>query len=243
MSRAFAASAALFLATSALGGEANPYLAQASVFYVGLEYEKCVERLERAGRWNSTPAEAVQVELYSGMCKYNLRRTDEAREHFRMALLLDPKVTLPPLTSPPIRELFASVAASLPVREVEPAREGTIAKTPTVLPASPPDAVAPLAASTVSAEAPARRRTWVLPVTLGGVAVAATGVGAFFGLRAREYEGLSNRAPFTSDAHTHASTARESATAANVSYAGAAVLAVSAAVTALLFPPDAEDRP
>ena len=122
---------------------------------------------------------------------------------------------------------------------MEPAREEAIANTPTVLPAAQPF----VATSTVRAEAPARRRTWVLPVTLGGAAVVATGVGAIFGLRAGEYEGLSNRAPFTSDAHTYAGTARDSATAANVSYAGAAVLAVSAAVSALLFPPDAEVRP
>ena len=245
MRRLLAIAAALLVAPSAFADTANPYLAQAAVFYVGLEYEKCVERIDRAGAWKSTPEEAVQVELYAGLCKYNLRRIDEAREHFRMALLLDPKVTLPPLTSPPIRELFASIAETLPVREVEavaatpvPAPEKTTAE-----PALAPVADPILAPVPTLSQVPTPRRSWVLPVTLGGVSVGAAGVGAFLGVRAREYETAANRAGFTSVAHENAQFARGNATAANVSYATAAAFAVSAAVVLLFFPPESEARP
>lgn len=241
MRRLLAIATALLVSPSAFADSANPYLAQAAVFYVGLEYEKCVERLDRAGTWKSTPEEAVQIELYAGLCKYNLRRIDEAREHLRMALLLDPKVTLPPLTSPPIRELFASVAETLPVREVEAAAAAP-EESPSTL-AAAPVATPILAPAPELEQAPAPRRSWVLPVTLGGVSVGAAGVGAFFGLRAREYERESNRAGFTSVAHENAGFARGNATAANVSYATAAAFAVSAAVVLLLFPPESEVRP
>ncbi|MHB8873798.1 MAG: hypothetical protein ACYC8T_08950, partial [Myxococcaceae bacterium] len=80
----------------------NPYLAQAKVFYQGLEYEKCLQRLEQAGRWKNTTQELVDIEIYSALSKFNLDQSKDSEAHFQLALQLDPKVKLPPFSSPKI---------------------------------------------------------------------------------------------------------------------------------------------
>ncbi len=91
----------------------NPYLGQAKVFYQGLEFEKCLQRLSQAHRWSSTPEEAVEIELYGGLCSYNLGKEARALERFAAALQLDPQAQLPAMTSPKIVELFRTVASKV----------------------------------------------------------------------------------------------------------------------------------
>ncbi len=231
----------------------NPYLGQAKVFYQGLEYEKCLQRLSVAHRWSSTPEEAVEIELYGGLCNYNLGKEQRAVERFGAALQLDPQAQLPGMTSPKIVELFRSVAskaerkaaaeggaearaapkeredvADAPRRKDPPAE----AEPSRLTPAGPderPVVVIPVETGT------SRKPSLLAPLVLGGVAVAGGGIGAFFGIQAKSFEAQANEAVFASDAASFANAARRDAVVANVSYAVAAGAAVSALVSYLII--------
>src|SRR5687768_10459338 len=100
--------------TGATTGQAAPskvsvYLAQAKAYLQGLEYERCLQRLAQAVPLGGTQQEQAEIELYSGLCKYNLGKKNAARRHFHDALALNPSLELPPLSSPRIVELFNSV--------------------------------------------------------------------------------------------------------------------------------------
>ncbi|MGQ0504611.1 MAG: hypothetical protein ACT4TC_04770 [Myxococcaceae bacterium] len=108
----------------------NPYLGQAKVFYQGLEFEKCLQRLSPAHKWNNTAEEAVEVEIYAGLCAYNLADERKASERFTAALKLDSKAALPAMTSPKITAFFRSVAIKLEKKRAPP---------PKPLPPLPPE--------------------------------------------------------------------------------------------------------
>lgn len=235
--------AALILATTALAvpGKPNPYLGQAKVFYQGLEYEKCLARLESAAKWQSEPAEQVELELYAGLCHFNIGNLDEAQRRFDLALGLDPKLQLPPYTSPRIVDIFESsrkkVEAKL-AKQAAPAKqtpppEKTVAKSDapkdtrlTPEPKSQPDVQI--------VDAGSSGKSLVAPIALGGVAVASFGVGAYFGMQEKGYETQANAARFESDAYQLTKKAEQSATMANVAFGVAATAAIAAAVSYLV---------
>lgn len=118
----------------------NPYLRQAKELYQNLDFEKCLQRLGQAPQWKSAPAELLEIELYAGMCHYNLNQRAEAEERFRLSLRIDPNAELPPYTSPKLVEFFIAVKKKLkplketkepppPVKE-EPKEEPVVHKEP-----------------------------------------------------------------------------------------------------------------
>lgn len=225
----------------------NPYLSQARVYYLGLEYERCTERLQQATQWSSTPEEQVEIELYAGLCKFDLRQEKAAAEHFRMALRLNPSATLPAGTSPPIRKLFDSIAARMPKPEAT-AVAAPLPSTPvdaptpeprsvTLAPADPPP---PVKGFDLPPPAPARGRSLLLPVTLGGAAVAVGITALVFGLQAKSFEAQSNLARKEIDAFELGNAARRDAIVSNVGSGVAGALGVGAILSWFLQPPPPE---
>jgi tetratricopeptide (TPR) repeat protein len=91
----------------------NPFLVQAKDLYGKLEFEKCLKRVGQAQQWRSNPKELLDIELYAGLCHFNLGQKPDAEERFKTALRIDPAAELPPYTTPRAVELFARVKKSL----------------------------------------------------------------------------------------------------------------------------------
>jgi len=91
----------------------NPYLSQAKELYERLDFEKCLKRLGQAPQWISDSAELIEIELYAGMCSYNLNERGDAEERFRLALRMNPDAELPPYTSPKLVDFFLNVKRKL----------------------------------------------------------------------------------------------------------------------------------
>lgn len=226
----------------------NVYLAQAKVFYQGLDFEKCVQRLEQAARWkNNTRSDLVEIELYSGLCKFNLHQEADAADHFEVALQLDPNVKLPPFSSPRVSELFRSVAARVKPMDSGTATAGNSTQpdnTQMNKPPPPPKKDTPVAVKLtpnprptpdVKLEATREGRSWALPLGLGGASVAAATVGIVFGMQAKAHEAQFN-APetFQSDADRLEQQARGEVLLANIGFGVASAAAIGAVVTYLL---------
>lgn len=206
----------------------NPYLAQARVFYQGLEFERCLQRLEQATGHESTVAEQAEIALYGGLCHAQLGDFERAEPHFARALELDRTLTLPPYTSPKIEALFQEVAATLPAPTDAGPRKPVL--TPRESQGSP----------SLVAQAPGAR-SYVAPIAFGGAALLAGGAATYFGLQAQRLEAEANTARFEVDAHRLGNDARQSAFIANIGL-GVATAAVSGAViTWLLGGQDAPD--
>ncbi|MCC6333011.1 MAG: hypothetical protein IT380_03365 [Myxococcales bacterium] len=218
-------SLALTLALSA--ATPNPYLAEAKALYGSLDFERCLERLEQASKkWTSAPKELFEIEVYSGLARFNLGQVKEATEHFRVAQRIDAAGELPPYSSPKAIDLWLEVKQSL----VEP---------PPPFPDSdlPSDDTPrrPELTPTPRAEAPAPWPTieWkrhAVPIALSVVAVAALAVGIGLGVSAKHLEAQANAAYYESDFLSLGNAARANATGANISYGLAAVAAVSAGI-------------
>jgi hypothetical protein len=240
------AALAVLLCSSAAAAQSggNLYLSQGKVFFQGLEFEKCVQRMEQATRWkDSTRRELAEIELYSGLCKFSLGQREEADDHFALAVQMDPTLQLPPAISPRIAEAFDAVAA-----RVRPAAAGRaeaaqaaqqaeqqaptaeVPRRANLVPTPPPEGTVS-EALTVQPAGPSR----VLPITLGGVSAAAAVAGGILGNMARTYEAKHNdRTTFFQDAQTAGRDANNAALAANVGFGLAAAAAVGAVTTLLL---------
>lgn len=251
----------LFAAGVAQGaGRPNPYLAQAKVFYQGLEYEKCIARLDQASNWQSDPAEQVEIELYSGLCHFNMGELDEAKRHFDLTLSLDSTAQLPPFTSPRISDIFeasrqkiiarnARKAPPRPPPEVKvtekpppkPPPDVKVTEKAPPKPTPPPEQDAPKVAQLlpVKAAAPAGREvsdapqsgSYALPIALAGTGAVAAGVGVFFGVSAHSLATQANAAHFESDAFSTGQSAQRDTLVANVAFAVAATAAAGAVVS------------
>lgn len=221
------ASLALVLSLGALPAWAqpgpNPFLAQARVFYQGLEFERCVQRLEQAVVRENTVAEQAEIALYAGLCNAQLGNFEQAESHFTRALELDRTLELPPYTSPKIEAMFQEAAEKLPAGSEAPSRAVVL---------TPSDAPAPEYPGLNLTEPP--RRSYVAPVALGGAALLAGSAATYFGLQAQRLEGQANAAHFEVDAHRLGKDARQNAVLANVGL-GVAAAAVSGAVITWLW--------
>lgn len=227
----------ILLAAGTVYARPNPYLAQAKVFYQGLEFEKCLQRLDQAARWKNTPQESVDVELYSGLCKYNLGRAKDAADHFELAVKLKPTAALPPYTSPKIQAVFDEVKQRVaPAPPVEAPKDAVAtADAPTKTELTPaPKVEEPLDASLREPETSGSGRSYVAPIALGGAAVIAAGLGGYMGLQAKSFESQANAARFESDALALGAQAQQNATFANVGFGVAVAAATGAVVTFLL---------
>ncbi|MFL5319624.1 MAG: hypothetical protein ACJ790_08190 [Myxococcaceae bacterium] len=233
----------LLIAGAALGaGKPNPYLGQAKVFYQGLEYEKCLARLDQATKWASEPAEQVEIELYAGLCNFNIGNMDEAKRRFDLALGLDPKLQLPPYTSPRIGEIFE---ASRKRAEEKLARMNPVAKKeePVVVAKKeeppPKKSDAPVETKLTPEQPPkedvtagvSTEKSYVAPIALAGASALSLGAGAYFGLQAKNYEAQGATSHYGSDAFKYSQQAGSSALIANVAFGVAATAAIGAAVT------------
>ncbi|MFT3839413.1 MAG: hypothetical protein QM723_20690 [Myxococcaceae bacterium] len=98
----------------------NPFLAQAKENYRNLEFERCLQRLQQAPQWRSSPQELLDIELYAGMCSYNLNQLPVAEEHFRLALRIQPTAELPAYTSPKLVDFFKRIKKTMPKVQEKP---------------------------------------------------------------------------------------------------------------------------
>ncbi len=238
------ATCALVRTSSAAPSRPEPHLAAAKRHHQALEFERCLDQLAKADPSAATDAERVDVEVYEGLCAFELGQTERADAHFRAALRLSPETTLPPYTSPKIVERFQDLVAHMPHGTPADADAGAHAAPP----APPPSA--PLAAPSTSKAAlppptsraaPAdgasqRSGPPVLTFVLGAGAVAAGVTGGILGLRANTLEGRANGARFESDAYALDDDARAHASAANVAFGMAFVTATAALVVWWLWP-------
>jgi hypothetical protein len=232
----------LFLSLATAGQAAaarkpNPFLVQAKVLYQGLEFEQCLKRLEQATRWkNSSRAEQVEIELYSGLCTFSLGNEPEARRYFSVALELDPKVELPPYSSPRLVTFFDDLAQRETARADEPETPPQPPAPPSAAPASDSPRVVALQPASPpeqpaliqKATAP-RPKSLFFPALLSGASVAATGGAVYFGLHARAEEARANSADtFYEDALVSRRQAQQSASITNIAIGVAATAAAGA---------------
>jgi hypothetical protein len=184
--------------------------------YEQLEFERCVELLSNPT--GKTVSEQARAALYRGLCRFNLAQNTAAKEDFKHALSLDRRAQLPADVSPKASELFQSAAAELALLSPEPS--------------------APVARSewveTPSATAPARASR-LGPILVGATGLLAVGFATYFATQASAHQAQANTARFVSDADRSAGLARSSATAANVSWAGAGTALVAAATWWLIL--------
>jgi hypothetical protein len=211
-----------------LGAQPNPFLAQAKELYEGLDFEKCVARLEQAtSQWQSSKGELREIELYSGLCQFNLGKPKAAAEHFRTALRIDEATDLPPYSSPKAVALFLEVKRALQAP-------------PAPLPEDdfPPDAptrpkLEPKAPKAGPSE-PGIFEKHPAPTALGIGAGVALAVGVGLGVNARNLSIQANEARTDQLFGEKAGAARANATGANIAYVVAAGAAVAAVIAALL---------
>ena len=225
--------AVLLCAATAGAAVTNPYLREGQQLYDEFEFHRCVDRLLQAQRLETAPAELAQIEMYLGLCRYNLGQVVPATQHLRLALRLAPDLALPPMTSPKLVQLLASVRSELerqalekkaPAEPLEP-KASTPATLPLPAPAPPPPELLVL-----EPRAPARTAR-PLPWFLAGAGVASAGAATLFGLQARRLEAAANHAEYDLDNFRLAGAARANATAANVGLLLTGVLVTGAGLS------------
>jgi tetratricopeptide (TPR) repeat protein len=225
----------------------NVYLVQAKVFYQGMEFEKCLQRLEQADRVSDLTRQVMaDIELYGGLCKFNLGKRDDAESHFRRALQLNPDVTLPPATSPRIAEVFEPVAEQ--IRRARTDADAVAARQPQVASSNVERAeaeaqdspreltLAPTAKSDARADlvatVPAQGGSKVLPIALGGTSVAAATVATVFAVMANNHAAQANApATYYADSVALGNDARREMLIGNVLFGVAGTAAVGAVIT------------
>jgi hypothetical protein len=215
----------------------NPYLAQAKVLHQGLEFEKCLKRLEQASRWDSTAQELAEIELYSGLCQFGLGNDREAAEHFQMGLKVDAKLALPPLVGPKVTALFQKAQAKvLPALRDVPEPEKPAPPKPEPPPPEPPPKKvelmpapqpAPVLVEPVPEPKPRRSLVFVPALAIGAAIAAGAGVTGFLAL---DGQNQANAATYESDGLSIGAQARTLALTTNVLWAVAGAALIVAVV-------------
>ncbi len=238
----------------------NPYLSQAKELYERLDFEKCLKRLGQAPQWKSDSAELIEIELYAGMCSYNLNERGDAEERFRLALRMNADAELPPYTSPKLVDFFLNVKrkmrptpAPMPKEDLDMPREPRVPKVekeeepplPAVVKPVEPEPDEPRVEAPPklvpeprmigpilppTVEKPSALKRRAAPLVLTAVAVVAAGVGVGLGLNSRSLEKQANNAHFESDFFKLGDAARAQAFGADVSYGIAGAAGVGALV-------------
>lgn len=217
----------------------NPYLEQAKQLYAAVKYELCVQRLEQGAAWKSSPPERLEVELYAGLCHFNLGHADEAAAHFELALKLEPKAALPRYSPPRAVALFEKVskrlAAAPPAARSAPSGgDAALAQdAPRRAELAPKaDGPAPAQVETVTPDGPTKGagRSWILPASLAGASLAATGGGTAVWFRAQALARLANDEPFEARAFQLQDEARRTAVWSYVLF-GVGIAAAAGAIT------------
>jgi tetratricopeptide (TPR) repeat protein len=227
------------------------YFNSAVQLYQRGESELALKQLERAKQHTRDVEQDIAIALYEGLCYADLPQWEDARAAFERALVLDAEAKLPVKASAKVNEFFEETrrkvvgkGAEVPkVTEAEQPKQSP--KEANIQPPVPP-APAPYAPSAELAEKP-RSRVPTVPLVLGGVGVAAAGVGAVFGMQSRSnsskvreaYEG--GRLPAQSEVSAvdaRLDDARGQARMANVLFGTAALAAGGAVVTWLLASDD-----
>lgn len=210
-----------------LGADApNPFLAEAKTLYEALDFERCLARLDQASKkWASTPKELFEIEVYSGLARFNLGQASQAREHFRVAQRIDPAGELPPYSSPKAIDVWLEVKQSLQPKP-PPFPDGDLPDdAPRRTDLKPTKAPEPLAATPSIAW-----RRHAAPVALSIVAAAGLAAGIGLGVQARQLEAQANAAAYESDFRSLGNAAQAHAVGADVAYGVAIAAAVTAAV-------------
>jgi len=89
---------------------ANPSFQQGRKYLDLMEDSRALAKFEEALRWpENTPADRAKILMYIGITQCNLLDKKSAAESFRAALVEDPQVKLPRVTSPDITALFGRV--------------------------------------------------------------------------------------------------------------------------------------
>jgi hypothetical protein len=106
-------------AVRAEGPPNNPYLLAAKRLYAALDYEAALGQLSRAAAMpGASVGDQVEIQIYTGLVKFELGEPETGREAFRQALALDPHAVLPADVSPKIQAEWSGVRKEL--AEIEP---------------------------------------------------------------------------------------------------------------------------
>jgi hypothetical protein len=226
------------LLLGAVPANPNPYLAQARVLYQGLDYEKALLKLQRAQESPTLPdAERAEILVYVGLCRHQLGDEAAARASFRAALQVDPKVQLPPLTSPKIAAAFDEEVATWEKAHAAPPKveapkpeerpKGVEAPEPAALPRPEPS-------GGHAEEGKPGKLLWPSLVA-AGVAAVLVGSAAYFGQAANDRADAARKATFASDTATLSKEAQDKARTANVLYGTAGGIAALGVVFIIVF--------
>jgi tetratricopeptide (TPR) repeat protein len=218
----FALVAMLLAAPPPDGEPPNPYLLQARELFEQLDFERCLVRLRQAFQWKSNTQDLRDIEVYGGLCSLNLGQRSEAEEHFKLALKLDPNCTLPELVTPKAVKLFTYLkrAARGPV---PPMPDEDL----------PGDDDVPKGERRIEVTTPSRLPVKPLPLVLGGASLVGLIAGVSLGAWSKGLESQARAQAFESDYLALRGQAFGGATAANVVFVLAGLLA-AAAVAVLL---------
>jgi hypothetical protein len=167
---------ALFASVPALGKPAPSLLDQAITDYDGFNDAGATVLLRRFLAAKPRPPEAAKAHLYLGLIALNAVDSVAAREEFDRAITLDPTIELAYGAPPKAVVLFGQARQDVSRAATKPVESPSVAAV-TTAPASPASSTVPAAALEAPSAGPVR---WP-GFALGGVAIAAVGVGAIFG--------------------------------------------------------------
>ncbi|MGQ0505437.1 MAG: tetratricopeptide repeat protein [Myxococcaceae bacterium] len=219
------------LVTASEPGSPSPSLEKAKRSYEEVQYEKCVDLTDLAVDETNDPVQRVEIDLYAGLCQFNLGESDEASEHFRRALKRDHQAKLPPFSPPKAVALFQSIAA-----RVTPSPKPTDTTPPDDSPRRTTLAPSPKSKDVEEAFTPAKpTRFPFATTTLGTAAVVGAGIGTGLYLHARSLAIQANQEQFTEPANALGNRARSLQAASFASFGAAGAAAITAVVVYFLI--------
>lgn len=224
----------------------DAFLAQARVFALGQDFEKCLKRLEQASRKGVSNQRLAEIDLYQGLCQFGLGNEKGALGAWELALRLDPKAKLPPMQSPKVKELFEKLRAQVPQAPEELPPKEEVKELPTDRP-EPGSCRGPVDCSALElcvnnrcvppppqVPAPAPQKHLAAPITFAVAGVVAVAGGVTLGLLAKRAESDSHAAFFGDESGRLASQATTDALVANICFAVAAAALVTALIVYLV---------
>lgn len=209
-------------------------LEAAKKHHEAFEFDKCIKALERAPAKKLSQLERAEVELYFGLCRFNLGQDQRAEGHFELALRLQPDLELPPMTSPKIEAMWARLARELRSATKAPDKP---TEQPAVKPAEPDRLTPEQPLSVTSAPPPPpleTSRSFVLPIVFAAAAAAACVPGIILGVQANAAVGEARARTFQAQIIEANQRAAGLAVGSTISWALAGALAVGAVVSFLV---------